>query len=594
MINIKNHNQKELFDPWEFLGPKRRQRLDRSWPGLFKNVILKELPVDKFAPFFRSDFGRPTKELYTVLGVLVLQEKLDLTDEETVDQLAFNTQWHYALNITEESDSAKYMSPKTLWTMRSIAVEHKLDQITFENATRKLADVFNVDTDKQRIDSVHIKSNMRRLGRINIFSTTIHKFLVNLKRKHKELFDTIDKNLVEKYLTEKALGCFSRVKPSGSSKTLSTVSNDLFALVQQFKGFDEVAKMHSFKLLERVLAEQCVVNETDPENPVEVKAPKEIPSDSLQNPSDPDAAYSGHKGQGYQAQIMETYTETEDKDAKQKELNLITYVEVEPADESDANALIPALESTEENGLAPKEALADSLYGSDENCCKAEQEYEVEVIAPTKGQRKKETIPLSDFTTSEDRSVVSCPQGHEPAYVNHNKGRHTAAFDCSKCSSCPHLERCPIKPGTKHYYLRYTDRELRIALRRVYEQTEEFKDRYRWRAGVEATMSEYDRRTGVKKLRVRGLKAVRFRATLKALGINILRAAAVVAAISRVPNAVLHRIFPFLQFFLLLKSGCNLFGGVGKKLFPASPRIRIAYNPNGRFFASDFLRAYQV
>ena len=160
--------------------------------------------------------------------------------------------------------------------MRSIAVEHKLDQVTFENATKKLADVFDVNTDKQRIDSVHIKSNMRRLGRVNIFSTTIHKFLVNLKRNHKELFGTIDKDLVDKYLAEKALGCFSRVKPSESSKTLSTVSNDLFDLVQQFKGFGEVAKMHSFKLLERVLAEQCVVNETDSEEPVKVKAPEEI------------------------------------------------------------------------------------------------------------------------------------------------------------------------------------------------------------------------------------------------------------------------------------------------------------------------------
>ena len=44
-------------------------------------------------------------------------------------------------------------------------------------------------------------------------------------------------------------------------------------------------------------------------------------------------------------------------------------------------------------------------------------------------------------------------------------------------------------------------------------------------------MSEFDRRTGVKKLRVRGFKAVRFYATLKALGLNILRAAAVMAAI---------------------------------------------------------------
>ncbi len=39
-------------------------------------------------------------------------------------------------------------------------------------------------------------------------------------------------------------------------------------------------------------------------------------------------------------------------------------------------------------------------------------------------------------------------------------------------------------------------------------------------------MSSYDRVTGVKCLRVRGLKAVRFCATLKALGVNILRAVA--------------------------------------------------------------------
>ena len=68
---------------------------------------------------------------------------------------------------------------------------------------------------------------------------------------------------------------------------------------------------------------------------------------------------------------------------------------------------------------------------------------------------------------------------------------------------------------------------MRVAKRRAYERTDEFKDRYRWRAGVEATMSEYDRRTGVKHLRVRGIKAVRFCAILKATALNILRATAV-------------------------------------------------------------------
>ena len=81
-----------------------------------------------------------------VLGVLVLKETLDLTDYEAIDQLAFNIQWHYALNITEESDSAKYMCPKTLWNMRMIIAENGLEKTLFNTGTQKLAEVFNVDS----------------------------------------------------------------------------------------------------------------------------------------------------------------------------------------------------------------------------------------------------------------------------------------------------------------------------------------------------------------------------------------------------------------------------------------------------------------
>lgn len=380
MIRIKDHKQNDLFDHWSFLSPKRRELLDQSWAGLFQKELLCELPVGKVAPFFTNGFGRPTKELYTVLGALVLQQTHDLTDDETVNQLSFNIQWHYALNITEESDSAKYMCPKTLWNMRSIVVDNALDSVLFDHITDKLSKIFKVNTDNQRIDSVHIKSNMRRLGRIGIFTSSISKFLVNLRRSHKEQFDTVDKGIIEKYLSEKSLECFSMVKPSESAKTLASVSADLFDLVEQFKDHPDIKAMHSYKLLARVLKEQCNVNLSDNSNPVEVKGPKEIPSDSLQNPSDPDATYSGHKGQGYQVQVMETYGKNEG--AKEESLNLITHVEVEPAHESDANALIPAIESSKERGLAPEGLLADSLYGSDENLQDAAQ-LGVEVISPS-------------------------------------------------------------------------------------------------------------------------------------------------------------------------------------------------------------------
>ena len=530
MIRYNDHNQQQLFDPWDHLSPKRRQMLDQSWPGLFKKFILPELPVSELSPFFNAGFGRPTKDLYTVLGVLILKETHDLTDYEAVDQLAFNIQWHYALNITEESDSAKYMCPKTLWNMRMIVAENGLEKTLFDAGTQKLAEVFNVDPDKQRIDSVHVQSNMRKLGRITIFSNSIHKFVKNLKRQHPSLFETIEDALIERYLSEKALACFAMVKPSKSQKTLDQVSTDLYSLIQQFQDNQDVQSMHSFKLLQRILDEQCTVSPSDDGVKVSVKEAKQIPSDSLQNPSDPDAGYSGHKGQGYQVQLMETYTDTDDKGLKAETLNLITHVDVESAHESDVNAIIPAIDSTQKRDLGPQSVLADSLYGSDDNVQTAKGKA-VEVVSPPMGSEKEGNLNLGDFQTGKGGKVISCPQGHTPIRTTKKKGRHCAAFDLNHCENCPNRQNCPVKPGKKAFYLRYTDKQLRIALRRSEVQTEAFKQRYRWRAGVEATMSEFDRRTGVKRLRVRGMKAVRYSATLKALGLNILRAAAVMAAI---------------------------------------------------------------
>lgn len=556
MIRIKNHKQQELFDPWRFLSPKRRKLLDQSWAGLFREELLCELPVNEFASNFKEDFGRPTKELHTALGVLLIQQTQDMTDEEAVDQLSFNIQWHYALNITEESDSAKYISTKTLWTMRDFVYQNGLDEILFENITGKLAKVFKVNTDNQRIDSVHIKSNMRRLGRISIFVTSINKFLVNLKRNHKALFATVGSDIIETYFPEKSLKCFAMIKPSQSAKTLTSVSADLFDLVQQFKDHPEVKNMHSYKLLERVLNEQCNLNVSDSTNPVTVKPPKEIPSDSLQNPSDPDATYSGHKGQGYQVQVMETYSKDEDSKSRKKNLNLITHVEVEPAHQSDAKALIPAIESTMQRDLAPEELLADSLYSSDDNRQKGAK-LGVDVVAPVMGSTKEGTISLADFELSDRGEAVSCPQGHAPAETKKKK-RYSAAFDLQHCSNCPNQSICSVKKGRKHYYLRYTAKEMRVAIRRAYEKTDEFKDRYRWRAGVEATMSEYDRRTGVKHLRVRGFTAVRFCAILKATGLNILRATAVRRARTEDESAQARRKRGAMYAFFIIKERVKL------------------------------------
>jgi len=541
MIHAKDHKQGYLLDPWHYLGPKRRLLMEESWAGLFRNEILNNLPVGELAKHFEDGIGRPTKELFTALGVQILQHMNDLTDEETVEQLAFNTKWHFALDISDESDEAKYMSLKTLWSMRKLIIENGIDTLMFNQTADTLARVFSVNTSKQRLDSVHIRSNMKHLGRIGLFVRCIHKFMVNLKRQHGNIFDSLPQELVDKYLTKKSLSCFSMVKPSEAERTLVAVSADLFDLTRRFHAHPEVMSMSSFSLLLRVLEEQCTVTKTPEGVSVEVvvKPAKGVSSDSLQNPSDPDATYSGHKGQGYQVQLMETYCDTDNREVREKTLNLITHIELETACKSDVHALIPAIESTEGRGLAPDEILADSLYGSDENLGMA-KEMGVEVVSPTMGTQKKDAVGLSEFSFSDSGKVIACPGGHAPVTVKHKKGRHTAAFNHEHCGSCPLKATCPGEDGKKHRYLHYDDKARRIAIRRAEELTDEFKEKYRWRSGIEATMSEYAKKTGVKQLRVRGFASVQFCVLLKAIGINLSRATAVRKAMNALQGTSGH------------------------------------------------------
>ena len=522
MLRAKSKKQQHLFDPWQFMSPKRRKMLGQDWPGFFRDHILDLMPVEKMALLFPSKYGRPTKEMHTVLGALTLQQYHDLTDKETSDQLSYNSQWHYALDVVEESDEAKYICPKTLWTMRTLATELGLDQELFDTTTQKLAEMFQVDTGHQRIDSVHIRSNMARLGRVGIFVKAIARFLLNLRRQYRPMWDKVDAELIERYCGKKSKECFAGIKPSQSKKVLADVASDLYRLVTQFEHCQRIADMNSYKLLCRIVKEQCEVGS---DGTVEVKAPEKIRSDSLQNPSDPDATYSGHKGQGYQVQIMETYSEHDDDKKKADDLNLITYVAVEKACQSDAQALLPAIEETLEKGLAPEQLQADSLYGSDDNVQQAEQ-LGVELISPAMGTEKSKTIKLSDFSFTAEGHVDQCPAGHSPILCKKNKKSFRQSFAIELCRQCPLASDCPVKQGSEFFELTYSHSAMRLAKRRQYEQSEEFRQKYRWRAGVEATMSQYDRMTGAKHLRVRGFKAVRYAAVMKAIAVNLARAVA--------------------------------------------------------------------
>jgi hypothetical protein len=530
VLKITDPDAPMTFDPWGFLGPKRRRMLDRGWPGLFRKHLLDALPVEKLAPRFHPTHGRPTKELHTLLGMLLLQQMRDLTDAEAVEELAYDTQWHYALNLAGEEDEEKYVSERTLRNYRRALVEMGLAAELFESTTARLAKVFKVDVSKQRLDSTHILSNMRRLSRIELFTAAIARFLRNLKRRDAESFARVPTELAERYPTKKRGGCFGHTKPSEAERTLRQAAEDLLLLAELFKADERVSGTPSYRLLARLLSEQCEVKREGEETRVDLKAPREIRSDGLQNPSDPDATYDGHKGPGYQVQLVETYREESEEDAKEEAStpDLIVYVEAEPAHLHDGRALEPALESLEKRDLLPKEISTDTSYGSDKNV-RAAAKRGVELIAPTPGKPAGDRLGLEDFELDDSTGeIVRCPAGETPEATRRSvdddgKPVYIALFDVDVCMSCDRFERCPKRWGKNHAEVRYDNKQLRLAKRRRRERTAEFREKYRWRAGQEASHARLKAMTGIGRLRVRTLPRVRYAAELKAAGFNILR-----------------------------------------------------------------------
>ena len=513
MIYVKDHKQRDMFSPFARLGTKRLALLESSWAQLFREEVLHNLPVEKLFPLYDEFQGRKTKELYAMLGLVLIQQMEDCTDEQAIQQFAFNIMWQYALNITDESDVASYVSPRTLWNLRDIVAQHGLDDALFENVTAALKKLFALDPSKQRLDSVHIFSNMAHLGRIRLFVRTIRTFLTNLKRHHAKEYDALG-DITLRY-DKKSDGAFA-VKPTESAKKLVELGDDCFCLVERFKSKEAVCKMDSYKQLVRMFTEQCLVEKDDDGARVVIKANKDVPSDSLQNPSDPDAGYCGHKGKGYQMQVMETYSEDKSQP------NLITHIKVEAANESDANALLPAIEDAGKRDLAPTELLADTLYGSDDNVEKA-KDLGITVIAPVMGAKESATA-LADFTFSDTDQIIACPEQQVPIKIKSGKqGGTTAYFDKSVCDKCHRQSECPVKRDKKSCNISYDAKSLRLSRRRKREKEKAFTEKYRYRSGIEGTMSDLDRMTGLKHLRVRGMPQVKLAATLKATGLNIRR-----------------------------------------------------------------------
>lgn len=532
MFTLHDRRTGDLFDRWSELGEKRRRLLDRSWAGVFRTHLLDELPADELIPHHDARMGRPSKELHVVIGVLLLQQLHDLTDTATVEALAFNMAWHYALDVRSEADC--YFCEKTLRNYRRLFIAEGLDEMLFRRMSDRLVRAFSVDTSRQRMDSTALRSAMRSLTRLGIVVETISKFIRELQRVHPDLHGRICGETIRRYVDREGTGAFANTAPSVSRRRLGEAGRDLLELVTQFEGTDAAA-LSSYALIVRVLHEQFDVSGGDDESspPLVARTPGDMRCDGVSNPADPDASYNAHRGLGYMAQIVETYAEDDDPEAAAgpRSPDLITHVAVHEMTVHDGHRLPSALDDLAERSLTPEVMLGDSHYGSTDNVALAENDG-VDLVAPARTAKGQSSgrLTLEDFLLDEEGLVLRCPADIQPVSTSLATAKLQARFDLSKCKACPDMERCPMQVAKHEGPLarfQYTPARVQAQKRRLYERGDAFREIYRWRAGVEATMARLKHQMKLASLRIRGKPAMRYAVNMRALGLNIRRCTAI-------------------------------------------------------------------
>jgi hypothetical protein len=448
-------------------------------------------------------------------GLVFLADFFDWTAQEAAEAYIFRSDVQYALNL----EPGVEVSARTVERYQRLFRDNDLAAEVFEKVTARLVKALEIDVSKQRLDSTHVFSHMATFGRTKLMAVAIKRFLTQVKRHAPDAFTALPEHFRRRYEPAQSQ-LFADAKDSEArARCRQQVAEDLLFVIERFADGPDLARRPSYQALVTIFSQQCELSGD------KVVVKDKTGGNRMQNPSDPDATYDGHKGVGYQVQIAETCVPS-------NEAQLITAALPQTAYAADAEAVVLMLDQLEEGQRLPQELLADTHFAADENV-QAAASRGVDLVGPVAGRTPdddSEALTVDDFAWDERTGAIdACPAGHRPTWSSYDAATATTRIEmpASACTACPLRERCPIqKTKSDKFILAFTDKDRRLAARRVEEKTEVFKQRYARRSGIESTNSGLKNRLGLGRLRVRGRGSV-FRVILhKVAGWNVLRAAA--------------------------------------------------------------------
>jgi transposase len=249
----------------------------------------------------------------------------------------------------------------------------------------------------------------------------------------------------------------------------------------------------------------------------------------INSPYDAEARYSIKRDivwTGYKVHLTETCEEGAP--------HLITHVQTTPGTQQDCDVTADIHADLAQAGLLPTDHFVDEGYTDAPLLVESQENYGIDLYGPVAKNGSWQAVTnqgfdQTQFTVDWEAQQVTCPQGkvsHKWVPIRdtwHNELIHVE-FRRSDCKACAVQSLCTrSKFGAREIGLRPKEQYLALQAARARQQTDEFKERYHTRAGIEGTLSQGIHVGGMRRSRYIGEAKTHLQNVAIATSLNVLR-----------------------------------------------------------------------
>jgi len=470
--------------------------------------------------------------------VCIMQYMENYTDRQAAEAVQMRIDWKYALSLelTDQGFDATVLSE-----FRSRLVEHKQEAVLLDELLKLCRERgWLKERGKQRTDSTHVLAAIRTLNRLECVGETLRAALNSLAVVVPGWVRSgVPQEWYERYGSRVEDYHFPKEKTKRQA-IAEQMGADGWYLLSLLQGPDAAAwlrEVPAVEVLRRVWVQQYGSHEGTPY----WRSDEDIPPAALyiSSPYDPDAHMSIKRSTvwtGYKVHLTETCDE--------ETPHLLINVETTAATTQDIEETEPIHQALAEKHLLPSEHILDTGYVDGPHLVRSSSRYGIEllgpvIVDPSWQGRAGQGFSVSDFAIDWEAHRVICPQGKTSrkwkwAYNAHGGDRIHVEFGKKDCLACPCRAQCTTaqsNPRQISFHPQAQHEAIQSARKR--QTTQEFKDRYAIRAGVEGTISQGVRAFDLRRSRYLGQVKTHLQHIIIATALDVTRLLAFLMGISR-------------------------------------------------------------